>query len=202
MGAASQRRTHVARQASEVRPAAHPGPEREVGRRAADEGQLRDFHAPRRKLDGFAPARPAVGALAGQLHRGIRGRPLVVGSAERRQHPLHMRRIETAPGVRGRDRLARRVVGAGGGPESDHALVRLGPRRGERRESRGAPDHDHEQSRGERIERTQVTHPVGAERPTHHIDDVVRGGPLRASGLRHERDARDQPAPSFKFRRT
>src|SRR5205807_2829376 len=79
---------------------------------------------------------------------------------------------------------------------------RLGPRRRERREPRGAPHHDHEQPSGERIERPQVTHAVGAERATHRIDDVVRRGPLGASRLRHERHARDQPAPSLRFRRT
>src|SRR3989449_3361825 len=199
---APQRFPDVAGQTAQVRPAAHGGAEAHVGGREALELELRDLDPPGSQHHAVAAASPPVGTLAGHLHRRVRGRALVVRPTERRQRRVHARPIYATPRLRGRHRRAGRIIGGGRRAQPHHAVVRLGPPRRERRQPRGPAYHDHQQPRRERIERPQVTHPIGPDGPPHGVDDVVRGGPIGAPRLRDQRHAGDQPAPSLSPRST
>src|SRR5438876_556729 len=197
MRPATQRFPDVASQAAQVRPTTHRGAEAHVGRGEGLELELRHFDAPRSQHHALAAARPPVGSLARPLHRRVRGRPLVVRPAEPGQRRLRPPPVHATPRLRGGHRGAGRIVGGGGRAQPDHAVVRLGPSRRERRQPGGSTQHQHQQPRRERIERPQVTPPVGPDGPTHGFDDVVRRGSLGAPRLRDQRHAGDQPAPSL-----
>src|SRR5204863_4067668 len=133
------------------------------------------------------------------LHGGIARRPLLVRPSDRRKRLLHASSIHSPPRLRCRDRRARRIVGGGRRAESDHAIIRLRPRRSERRQASGAAHHDDQQPGRERVERAEVSHATCAEGTPHRVHHVVGRGPAR---LRDQRHAGDQPAPSLRFRST
>src|SRR6266566_2597815 len=64
--------------------------------------------------------------------------------------------------------------------------------RGERRKARRAPDQQHQQSFGERVERAQVSDPIFPQRAADDVDDIMR---RRAGGLGDQHEPPPPPPP-------
>src|SRR5467141_3064978 len=175
MRAAAQRGADVPRQRPQICPRADGRPKLQIRNSGVHDLQLADLHRPWLRHDRFAAPRPPVRPLAADLHRRVRRRALLVAAPESAHDLGELRQCDAGPGRR-RDDRSRGVVGVGRDAEPDDALIRLRPPRGERREPRRAPDHEYQQSLGERVERAQMSDPILPQCAADDVHDIMRRG--------------------------
>jgi hypothetical protein len=129
-----------------------------------------DADAYRLECDDLTLAREVVRARTVDALGGVGGRDLVDRAREGRQ------RIEDRLALRQRglaDDGAVEILGVRLGAEADGGLVDLGLAGEVREEARGTPDEEHEQARGERVERARVADALLADGAAREAHDVV-----------------------------
>ena len=122
MRPASERGADVAREGPQIRPAAHRRPELEIGHGRLDDLELANLDRARGRLDGLTPSRAAVRALALDLHRRVRRRPLLVAAPKLADHRGELRRGDSRPGSR-RHHRAGHIIGVGRDAEPNDSVI-------------------------------------------------------------------------------
>ena len=170
----ADRRAEVVRERADVR--AGRGADAEARRRSgnAHDFEFVDGDRLRRQRGHFALARQLVRANAADFLGGELRRHLLQRSDERR-HERREVEVLDVHFIRLAGRLAGRIVRVGGPSELDDAFVRLFHPHQIGLQPRRFADAEHEQARGQRIERAGVADLLDLRAPPELFDGIVRG---------------------------
>ena len=124
------------------------------------------------KLDGLSGAHPGVGTHAVDLDSRDRRRHLVQGAGERLDSALQGG-VGDARCLALLDHVAFGVIGDGRHAEPQRRFVRLVGQRQVAEQPGGAPDPEHQDAGGHRVEGAGMAHLPGAGQPTTAGNDVV-----------------------------